>query len=112
MLRQLVLSLAVALVAASAALAAPGKLAPLSAAPFAVRGMSFHPHERVLVVVASDDGHASKRLETGARGGFVARFPTIQIGSCAAYTVRATGDEGSHALLEVRPPECPQPLTP
>ena len=112
MLRRLMLSLAVALVAASAALAAPGKLAPLSAAPFAVRGTSFQPREHVLVVVASDGDHASKRLQAGAGGGFVARFPTIQVGSCAAYTVRATGDEGSHALLKVRPPECPQPLTP
>ena len=111
MRRSLLVILTVALVAASAALAAPAKLAVMNRAPLAVRGLSFHPGEHVLVTVISNGNRASKRLAAGTGGGFMARFPSMHIGSCAAYIVRATGDEGSHSALKVRP-ECPQPLTP
>jgi hypothetical protein len=109
--RRLLFVLAVALVAASAASAAPAKLSVISRDTFAVRGTSFHPGEHVLVVVVANGDRASKRLVAGIRGGFVARFPTIQLGACPAYTVRATGVQGSRAVLKVMP-ECPQPLTP
>jgi len=111
MRRKLVLAVIVALVATSAALAGPAKLTVVSRAQFAVRGTGFHPGEHVLVVVVSDGGRASKRLESGTGGGFMARFPSVHIASCGAYTVRATGDEGSRSVLRVMP-ECPQPLTP
>ena len=111
MRRSLLAILILALVAASAALAAPAKLAVIARAPFAVRGTSFHPGEHVLVVVVAKSGRASKRLVAGAGGGFVVRLRSVHIGSCGAYTVRATGNEGSHSALKVMP-ECPQPLAP
>jgi hypothetical protein len=112
LLRTLLLGLAVALVAASVALSAPARLTVVSGAPFAVRGTSFQPGEHVLVVVVSDGDRASKRLQAGAGGGFVARFPTVHLAaSCGAYLVRAIGNEGSRSVLRAMP-ECPQPLTP
>ena len=107
-----VLAVALALVAVAAASGATPKLTVTSQDLFAVRGVRFHPGERVLVVVAAADLRASKRLRAGAAGGFTAQFPAVQFSSCEAYTVRATGDRGSQAILKVRPPECPQPPTP
>jgi hypothetical protein len=109
--RRLLVILAVALVAASAASAAPARLSVISRDTFAVRGTGFQPGEHVLVVVVANGDRASKRLIAGIRGGFVTRFPSVQLGACPAYTVRATGAAGSRAVLKVMP-ECPQPLTP
>lgn len=111
MRRSLLVMLTVALVAASAAFAAPARLAIMDRSPVAVRGSSFHPGEHVLVSFSSKGDRASKRLVAGAGGGFMARFPAMQIGTCAAYIVRATGDQGSHSALKVTP-ECPQPPSP
>jgi hypothetical protein len=111
MLRRIGLVCVVALVGASVATAQPGKLNVMTGSQFAVRGTAFKPHERVLVVVTAAGQHGSTRLSAGPAGGFVARFPSIDVGSCASYTVRATGDRGSHAGLRVIP-ECPQPVTP
>ena len=111
MLRPLLLVLAIALVAASAAFAAPARLTVDPHAQFSVRGASFHPREHVVVVVLYNGERASKRLAAGSRGGFVALFPSIHVGSCGSYIVRATGDAGSHSALKVIP-ECPQPLAP
>ena len=113
MLKRLVAVLAIVLVAAAAAAAGTGtgRLAILSKDPFAVRGTTFQPGEHVLVVVSAGDQHGSKRLTPGTRGGFVARFPSISVSGCAAFAVRASGDEGTRAVMRVMP-ECPQPLTP
>jgi hypothetical protein len=111
MRRSLLVLLTAALVAASAALAAPARLVMVSKAPFAVHGSAFHPGEHVLVVVSSQGERASKRLRAGRGGGFTARFPSMVVASCAAYIVRATGNEGSHSALKAMP-ECPQPPTP
>ena len=111
MLRRLSFLLILALALASAAMAAPARLAVMSGSQFAVRGTTFHPREHVVVVVSAKGEHATKRLTAGPAGGFLARFPSIVLPSCAAFTVRATGDEGSHAALRVIP-ECPQPVSP
>ena len=111
MLARLGLLSVVALLAASVAAAQPGRLTVMSGSQFAVRGTAFHAQEHVLVVVNAAGQRGSKRVSAGSGGGFVARFPSIDIGSCAAYIVRATGDRGSHASLRVIP-ECPQPVTP
>lgn len=110
MTRKLLITLALTLVTASAALAAPARLTVLSGASFAVRGTSFQAGEHILVIAIVNGERGSKRLAAGTGGGFVARFPTLHIGSCGAYTVRATGDRGSRSILRVMP-ECPQPLT-
>ena len=111
MLRRLLLALAAALTLASAAGAAPAKLTVTSVDAFTVRGAAFHAGERVVVVVATGEQRASKQVTAGTAGRFVVRFPSIHLASCAAYTVRAVGSQGSRAGLKVMP-ECPQPLTP
>src|SRR5437660_9686679 len=112
MLQRLCLLLVLTLVTASAAIAAPAKLTVLPGSQIAVRGTTFHPGENVVLVVAAGGDHASKRVTAGPAGGFVARFPTVEVGSCTVFSVRATGDLGSHAVVTVRPPECPQPMSP
>ena len=111
MRRSLLVLFTVALVVASAALAAPAKLVIMDRSPVAIRGSSFHPGEHVLVSFSAKGDRASKRLVAGTGGGFMARFPAMHIASCAAYMVRATGDEGSHFTLKVTP-VCPQPPSP
>jgi hypothetical protein len=101
-----------ALVVASAAVAAPAKLRVTDVSLFTVRGTGFHAGEHVRVVVEANDAGASKRITAGAGGGFVARFPTVDVGSCPLYRVQATGDMGTRAALTVRQPECPQPKQP
>ncbi len=112
MIRVLPIFLAAALIAASSAFALPPKLKVTSGAQFSVRGSRFQPLEHVVVSVTTSGGRQSRRLRAGPAGGFIVRFATVQISSCEAYSVRATGDEGSHSTLIVRPAECPQPLTP
>lgn len=115
MIRRLivVLALLAGLLAVSAALAAGPRLTVTSGAAFAVRGVSFQAREHVLVVVTTSRGErVSTWVRAGARGAFAARFATIEIEACEGYLVRATGDRGSRAILKLRPPECPAPLTP
>src|SRR3954452_16084041 len=79
--------------------------------PFVVEGARFQPREHVRVVVWAN-GTGRKMVTAGGRGGFVVRFPGLTTAPpCGAYTVRATGDRGSHAALKVTP-ECAQPTAP
>lgn len=104
--------LVLALVVVSAAVAAPGRLRIMPTTQFTVQGTGFQAGEHVTVAVQAEDGGASKRVTAGTGGGFVARFPGVQAGSCPGFRVRATGDKGTRALLNVRAPECPQPKQP
>jgi hypothetical protein len=101
-----------ALVAASAAVAAPAKLWVSDVSLVTVRGTGFHGGEHVRVVVEANETGASKRVTAGAAGAFVVRFPAVEVGSCPLYRVLAIGDMGTHAALTVRQPECPQPKQP
>jgi len=101
-----------ALVVVSAAVAAPGKLRVTDVSVFTVRGTGFHAGEHVRVVVDANDEAAAKRVTAGAAGAFVVRFPSVELGSCPIYRVRATGDMGTSAALTVRQPECAQPKQP
>lgn len=80
-------------------------------APFTVRGAAFHALERVRVSVTTPEGARAIQVRATSAGTFVARFPAVHFGSCAAYTVRATGAQGSRATLRVMP-ECPPPIAP
>jgi hypothetical protein len=104
--------LVLALVFVSATVAAPGRLRVMPTTQFTVRGTGFQAGERVLVAVEANEEGASKRVTAGAGGGFTVRFPTVEVGACPGYSVRATGNEGTRALLSVRAPECPQPKQP
>ena len=112
MLRRAALVLVVALVVVSAAVAGPGRLRVLPSTQFTVRGTAFQPGEHVLVVVTASEDGAVRRVTAGRGGGFVVRFPGVEVSACPGYRVRATGDKGTRALLNVRMPECPQPKQP
>ena len=79
-------------------------------APFTVRGLGFAPHEKVKVVV-SIKSSATRWTTAGQRGGFLLRFPTLELGYCQGYVIRATGSKGSRTMLRVTP-ECPLPAEP
>jgi hypothetical protein len=79
-------------------------------APFTVRGLGFAPHEKVKVVVRIKST-ATRWTTAGQRGGFVLRFPALELGYCQGYVIRATGSKGSRTMLKVTP-ECPWPPVP
>jgi len=73
-------------------------------APFTVRGTGFRIGERVSIVVNARN-RASRTVTAGVAGGFLARMPAVELGSCPAYAVQARGSRGSRASLKVVP-EC------
>lgn len=96
-----------AFLAALVLAAAPAPtLAVVDKTPFTVRGAHFHAAEHVRLVVHAKGVHV-RTVDATALGRFVVRFAGLSLGRCAAYTVSATGSDGSHALLRVMP-ECPQ----
>lgn len=109
------LSLGVVVVAAAlvapAALATTPRLIVADTTPFTVRGTHFKPHERVRVAVTTSAGAGVHTVTAGEAGGFLTRYTLISLGTCAAYTVRVTGNLGSRATVRVMP-ECANGPTP
>src|SRR6478672_1122851 len=97
------LILAALVVPAGSAATAP-RLSLDNPAPFTVRGLGFAPHEKVKVVVSIKSA-ATRWATAGAHGGFVLRFPSLELGYCQGYVIRATGAKGSRAMLRFTP-EC------
>jgi hypothetical protein len=111
-MRRLLPFLSLALVAFPAASAATSpKLSVTDRSPFTVRGHGFAPQERVRVVVTAAGEGTTRWSTSGPGGGLTVQFPTVKLGSCPAYAVRAFGAKGSRATLRFTP-ECPQPLDP
>lgn len=92
------------LVAAPAG-ATVARLAVPDTAPLTVLGTHFKPHEHVRLSVVTSAGAGTRTLTAGEAGGFLTRFSAITLGTCASYTVRATGSLGSRAMIRVVP-EC------
>jgi hypothetical protein len=111
MVIRVVLVSLVAALAAPTALARQPRLSVLDTSPFMVRGSHFKPAEHVRVTVRSSEGSAARLAVTTRTGSFTMRFPTVTLGSCAAYMVRVTGSLGSTATLRVIP-DCPNGPTP
>jgi len=103
--------LVLALLLPAAAVATAPRLAVADVSPLAVKGTGFAAKERIRVV-ASLPGASVHWATASATGAFVVRFSAMNPDSCTAYVVRAAGVRGDSAVLRVRPPECPQPLTP
>jgi hypothetical protein len=111
-MRWLIPFLLLALVAFPAGSAATSpKLSVTDRSPFTVRGHGFVPRERVRVVVTAAGDGTTKWVTSGSAGGLTLQFPTVKLGSCPAYAVRAFGAKGSRATLRFMP-ECPQPFDP
>jgi len=92
---------------AQAASTRTARVAVTDLSPFTVHGWRFLPHEHVRVVVRVEGTYVHTPTASAA-GTFTTRFSALRVGSCTPYWVRATGDEGSTALLRVMP-ECPPP---
>jgi hypothetical protein len=93
-----------ALAAVALALLRPQVVVP-DTSPFMVRGTGFHPGERVTLVVTAGS-RVTRTITAGVRGGFTLRMTSVNLGSCAGYSVRATGSMGSRASMRIIP-ECP-----
>lgn len=96
-----------------AAYAAPARTAHVTItelAPFTVHGSGFVAGERVTITVEAKQ-RAVRRAMAGVRGGFTARFATVNLANCTPYLVRAVGNRGSVATRKVSP-ECAAPIMP
>jgi hypothetical protein len=103
--------LLLALLLPAAAVATAPRLAVADATPLTVKGSGFRAREHIRVIV-SLPGSSAHWTTANATGGFTVRFSAMAPDSCTAYVVHAAGVRGDTAVLRVRPPECPQPLTP
>ncbi len=110
-MKRLLIAVLIGLVIASTATAGSPHIRITNVSPLTLRGTGFAAHERVRVTVSAETS-ASRRILTGSRGGFVARFPTITFRYCTASMIRAVGSTGDKAVLRIAAPECPQPPTP
>lgn len=80
----------------------------MDASPVAFRGVGFKPHERVRISVYAGE-RATKRLTAGIRGGFVARFPSLDPNACTGFSAVAVGNDGTRASFKRAPGMCPAP---
>jgi hypothetical protein len=104
---------AVALAASVAALASARAttrptLRLMDARPVVFRGLGFKAHESVRVSVYAGE-RVTKRVTSGARGGFVVRFSNLDPNSCTGFGAVAVGNEGSRASFKRAPGMCPAP---
>lgn len=80
---------------------------PVDRAPLTIRGLGFQPGEHVLVrAIVRGGPRRSKTLVAGTRGGFTARFRSLEVSKCGSYSIRATGSHGSRAAFTAPPPPC------
>ena len=101
-----IVALAAALVSTAAVAATQkARVAVVSKAPVSVAGNGFRSRERVTVTFTARSTY-KKALTANVRGAFTAKFAGVSIGYCEAYTVRAKGNRGSLAVVNVIP-DCP-----
>ena len=75
--------------------------------PLAVQGVRFDPAATVRIRVLTLTRTWTKRVEVGARGTFMARFP-LSAGRCGTWVaVQATASDGTKAGLRLPLFECP-----
>lgn len=104
--------IAAALVAAIAAGSAPGSslnrpaLRLADVQPLVVAGASFRPRELVRVQAIGTFGTRAKSVRATALGRFLVRFTDLSGDPCKLRFVKATGAEGSRAVLRLPPGAC------
>jgi hypothetical protein len=75
--------------------------------PLAVQGVRFDPAATVRVRVLTLTRTWTRRVEVGARGTFMARFP-VSAAKCGTWlAVQATASDGTKAGLRLPQFECP-----
>ena len=82
--------------------------------PLTVQGARFGSSELVRLTVKEDAVVlAQRRLRSGPRGGFVARFRAVELHRCSGgVTVTARAASGRMAVAKLPQPACPPPLDP
>lgn len=109
---RIALWIAAALTAAVAAASAPGSglerpaLRLADVEPLVVAGASFRPRELVRVQAIGTFGTRTKSVRATALGSFRVRFVALSADPCKLRFVKATGAEGSRAMLRLPPGAC------
>jgi hypothetical protein len=84
--------------------------------PLTVRGLYFHPGERVTVTVLLHQQVSVNapvhRMKASPTGAFLTRFTAVVVGDCDLYVVRAVGNMGSRAAYKQPRPVCGAELQP
>jgi hypothetical protein len=80
----------------------------LDSDPVMVRATGFHAREHVRLVVRAP-GLIVRNATAGTGGGFTMRLGGVSADACQGFSVIATGDEGSRAMLKRPPGQCAQP---
>jgi hypothetical protein len=83
------------------------RVSVVTTVPFSVHGSGFRSRERVTVTVAATSMR-TKTVTATRRGAFTATFKGFSVPHCDGYTVKAKGNRGSLATLNITP-ECPPP---
>lgn len=76
--------------------------------PLKVRGVRFEARERVTVVLVARP-ERTRNVDASATGSFVVDFGRVSIRRCTPLWVRASGSQGSRAVLKKLPPPACQP---
>ena len=97
--------LAAAIAPAGTAAASSPALKLLKANPVQVRATGFHARERVRLTVSTGNGVTHATAKARGDGGFTATVRGAVASRCAPLVIRATGAEGSRAVLR-RFPQC------
>ena len=86
---------------------ARARVTVLAVTPFSVHGTGFRSRERVTVTVSATNAR-TKVVTATRRGVFTATFEGFTVPHCVGYAVKAKGNHGSVATLNITP-ECPPP---
>jgi hypothetical protein len=79
--------------------------------PLTIRGLHFHPREHVRVTLAASSRYTHS-LRASRSGSFSTVFQSAKVGDCESFVVRATGNEGSLAVVKRGRPECGTEIAP
>jgi len=107
-MRRLIATAMVALGLAGVAGATTGPtLRLVKTKPFVVKGSHFKARERVLVALRTDKTRLLRHTRTTSIGTMSVDFGTVTFDRCSGFTIRATGSQGSVAVLRHPPlPAC------
>jgi hypothetical protein len=84
-------------------------LSVVAAQPFVVRGVAFRPSERVWVTALTLIGPRKTVVRASGAGAFRATLRLVGRPCGRAFAVRAVGELGSRALLQLRSAPCVPP---
>jgi hypothetical protein len=108
----LITAIALAAAAGASATVAAPTLKITAGEPLTVRGAGFGSRTLVTVRVAVEGSRATKRVRSGAAGGFTVRFDSVSVYPCHITSIVARSATGRQASVKMPPAQCPQPPAP